>query len=105
MRDHIRICAKKELNDFWTFFADEFIGGCAEVVFEFSRFCVHRAFQVNAVLVVLPVVRLVWCPREEVLCITFGMSLTFNMMIIFCISRVVFSEFLSNEKLFVGDEL
>ena len=50
-----------------TFFADEVPRGGAEIIVEFPRFVVGHPSQVSAVLVVLPVVRLVGRPGEEVL--------------------------------------
>lgn len=50
-----------------TFFADELVGGGADVVVELPRLHVVHPPDVHAVLVVLPVVRLVGPPREQVL--------------------------------------
>lgn len=50
-----------------TFFADELAGGGADVVVELPRFNVVRSPDVHAVLLVLPVVRLVGAPGEQVL--------------------------------------
>lgn len=56
---------KKVLHQ--TFFADKFLCGCAEIIIEFPRFMVIHPSEVHTVLVILPVVWLVWPPREEVL--------------------------------------
>lgn len=50
-----------------TFFADEFLGGCAKVVVELPGLVVVHPSELHAVFVVLPVVRLVGRPGEEVL--------------------------------------
>lgn len=50
-----------------TFFADELVGGGADVVVELPRFDVVRPPDVHAVLLVLPVVWLAGAPREQVL--------------------------------------
>lgn len=50
-----------------TFFADEFLCGGADVVVEFSRLVVIHPPELHAVLLVLPVVRLVGGPGEEIL--------------------------------------
>lgn len=50
-----------------TFFADELVGGGADVVVELPRLDVVHPPDVHAVLLVLPVVRLVGPPWEEVL--------------------------------------
>lgn len=50
-----------------TFFADELVGGAADVVVELPRFDVVRPPDVHAVLLVFPVVRLAGAPYEQVL--------------------------------------
>lgn len=50
-----------------TFFADKLLCGSAEIIIEFARFVVIHSSELHTVLVVLPVVWLVGCPREEVL--------------------------------------
>lgn len=50
-----------------TFFADELVGGGAEVVVKLPCFYVVHPPDVHAVLVALPVVWLVGAPREKVL--------------------------------------
>lgn len=50
-----------------TFFADKFPGVGADVVSELPGLGLSRPLEVHAVLVLLPVVRLVGRPREEIL--------------------------------------
>lgn len=57
----------RDLVSIPTFFADELLRGCAEVVVEFPGLVVVHPSELHAVFVVLPVVRLVGRPGEEVL--------------------------------------
>lgn len=67
------MCCKTQEKDEWinmayqTFFADEFLCGCAEIITEFPSILVIHPSQVHTVLVVLPVVWLAVPPWEEVL--------------------------------------